>query len=240
MRALRFFTRFQWIAPASETSQFFARNPLEPEGSKNSTCVRKTLSADLRAIKNSKGIVMGKHSNFERKKDDFYPTPYEAVPALLPHLFEFVTPGNPLPLFVEPCAGDGRLIRHLESHGFHCVYACDLEPKAEGIEQKDVLFFDAALPACDLIITNPPWERDAFHAMIDKFSGHAPTWLLADADWAHTVQAAPFMQDCCVKIVSVGRISWEGNDVSGKDNCCWYYFRKDHVGRPVFYGRDGQ
>ena len=53
---------------------------------------------------------MGKRSEFERIPRDFYPTPYSAVEPLIAHLPEWYT-------FMEPCAGDGRLIDHLESNG---------------------------------------------------------------------------------------------------------------------------
>lgn len=175
---------------------------------------------------------MGKRSDFERKDRDFYPTPYEPVVPLLAHL----KPGQ---RFIEPCAGDGRLIRHLQKNGLLCAYACDIEPLddgAHGIEQKDVLFFDPAFPECDLIITNPPWEREAMHRMIDIFRAHAPTWLLFDADWMHTVQAIPFAP-FCRKVVSIGRVKWiEGSEGSGMDNCCWYLFDKD-PGPTEFYFR---
>ena len=53
---------------------------------------------------------MGKRSEFERVPRDFYPTPYSAVEPLIAHLPEWYT-------FMEPCAGDGRLIDDLESNG---------------------------------------------------------------------------------------------------------------------------
>ena len=62
---------------------------------------------------------MGKRSDFERLPRDFYPTPFEAVPPLIPHL-------NGIRRFAEPCCGDGRLVRHLESFGLACVYAGDV------------------------------------------------------------------------------------------------------------------
>lgn len=159
---------------------------------------------------------MGKNSNFERNPRDCYPTPYEAVLPLLKHV-----KGS----FIEPCAGDGRLIRHLQKNGLTCTYACDIEPQGDDIdiETQDVLFFGSKLPPCEQIITNPPWEREVLHNMIDVFSAHAPTWLLFDSDWMFTAQARPYLK-FCKKIVSIGRLSWMDNDVSGKDNCCWYQF----------------
>ena len=160
---------------------------------------------------------MGKRSNFERKEFDFYPTPLQAVIPLFPHVS-----GS----FIEPCAGDGRLIRHLEQNGLTCAYACDLEPKGEGIEKRDVLFFDSSFPEADLIITNPPWDRKSLHEMIGMFRHHAPTWLLFDSDWMFTGQAKPHLK-FCQKIVSIGRVSWMENGQAGMDNCCWYLFGKE-------------
>lgn len=167
---------------------------------------------------------MGKRSDFAPKALQKYYTPYEAVVPLFPHLPLYTK-------FIEPCAGDGRLVRHLERGDvFECVYACDISPDGSpeqngGIVQRDVLFFDSQLPACDMIITNPPWDRELLHPMIQRFVDHAPTWLLFDADWMHTAQARPY-KHLCSDIVSIGRVSWEGNGVSGMDNCCWYKFDK--------------
>lgn len=177
---------------------------------------------------------MGKRSDFEHIKAMKYYTPLQPVLPLLP----FVPAGSS---FVEPCAGDGRLIRHLESNGLRCVYACDIEPEDERIEKRDVLLFGQSLPACDFIITNPPWERNRdgtgpLHQMIELFRHHAPTWLLFDAAWAQTGQSARFMKFCHA-IIPVGRVKWiEGSDNGGKEDCSWYCFKKDpNPGFAQFY-----
>lgn len=168
---------------------------------------------------------MGRRSSFERNPRDYYPTPYEAILPLLKHIS--------VKEFIEPCAGDGRLIRHLQDNGFVCTYSCDIEPRAEKIEQKDVLFFGSELPPAQQIITNPPWGREVLHPMIDKFRNHAPTWLLFDAGWMFTGQAKPYLKFCST-IVSVGRAKWiEGSDGKGKDDCCWYKFQNHEV-RTIF------
>ena len=160
---------------------------------------------------------MGKRSSFGRNPRDYYPTPYAAVVPLL----QFLQPATG---FIEPCAGDGRLVRHLEKHGHVCKYACDIEPQAEGIAQHDILLFGQnQFPNAECIITNPPWERKVLHAMIDVLRNDLPTWLLFDADWMHTGQAAEYLK-YCRKVVSVGRVSWMDNGTSGMDNCCWYLF----------------
>lgn len=163
---------------------------------------------------------MGKRSEFERVSKDWYPTPFEAVEPLKNMLYEGFT-------FLEPCAGDGRLVKHLEAIGGICKGAYDIEPKAEGIIEADA--FEIELPKVDFIITNPPWSRPILHPMIEKFSSHAPTWLLFDADWAHTKQAAPYLSKCA-HIHGVGRVRWfPETGMSGKDNAAWYLFHNKEM-----------
>jgi len=169
---------------------------------------------------------MGKRSNFERVERDFYPTPYEAVVPLLPHL----SPGT---RFYEPCAGDGALMDHLVKRGHVCHLAFDIKSR-----RKDIRFGDALeLNFVEgMFITNPPWDRKILHPLIIHLSDMAPTWLLFDADWMHTKQSAEYMKRC-VKIVSVGRVKWiPGSKMTGKDNCAWYLFGKRKV-QTIFYGR---
>jgi hypothetical protein len=167
---------------------------------------------------------MGKRSNFERREADFYPTPRAAVVPLIPYLRGIKT-------FAEPCAGDGDLVRHLESFGLRCVYSGDIRAGQDALERAD--YGDA-----DVIITNPPWLRDVMHRLIAHLQNIRPIWVLLDADWAHTKQAAPFLSHCS-GIVATGRVKWiEGSKHSGKDNCAWYRFHIRHTAGPVFHGRD--
>jgi hypothetical protein len=164
---------------------------------------------------------MGKRSSFERLPRDFYPTPYPAVPPLIPHLRGVRT-------FAEPCCGDGALVNHLKAHGLRCVYQGDIS-----IGQ-DALALDTYGDA-DAIITNPPYQRPLMHALIQHFTHIMPTWLLMESDWACTKQAGPFMP-CCSDIVSVGRLRWiEGTTMSGKQNFAWYRFETRHRAGPIFH-----
>ncbi|MCB5411498.1 class I SAM-dependent methyltransferase [Pseudogemmobacter faecipullorum] len=175
---------------------------------------------------------MGKRSSFERRERDFYPTPRAAVLPLLPHL-EYGTS------FVEPCAGDLALVKALEGEGASCLYALDIAPR-----HPDVITFDALgdtldmyCQSADYIITNPPWARDLLHPMIRHFAAIRPSWLLFDADWVHTRQAAeftPFLR----AIVSVGRVRWiPETKYTGKDNCAWHLFDARASGPAIFHGR---
>ena len=171
---------------------------------------------------------MGKRSDFARVERDFYQTPPEAVAPLIPHL--------PICRFMEPCAGDGALVRELEYYGNTCGFSCDVEPRSPKMCKADALeLFGAG--DCDFIITNPPWARSILHPMIVHFSDMRPTWLLFDADWVHTKQAAPYLPRLR-KIVSVGRVKWiKDSPHTGKDNCAWHLFDKPSDEPAQFFGR---
>lgn len=168
---------------------------------------------------------MGKRSDgaFERRPQDHYPTPYGAVLPLIPFL-------KGVRVFAEPCAGDGDLVRHLESFGLKCGYSGDITQGLDALKTTGLHRYDA-------IISNTPWDRKILHPMIEHFQRQCPTWLLFDADWAHTRQAAPFLPQCS-HIVAVGRVKWiPGSPHTGKDNSAWFRFFYAHTDGPRFYGR---
>lgn len=175
---------------------------------------------------------MGKRSDFKRNANDYYVTPWDAVKPLLPHLRRATQ-------FIEPCAGNGALVDHLESMGHQCIAKFDTTPQRSDIERRSAFQLRWRNPGSGMIITNPPWTREILHPMIKHLSRQAPTWLLFDADWMHTSQSATLIETCR-KIVSVGRVKWiPGSDSVGKDNACWYLF--DATREPTrieFIGRD--
>ena len=164
---------------------------------------------------------MGKRSNFERRERDHYPTPYSAVKPLLSYI-------NPFLRYYEPCAGEGDLIRHLDINNIPCGGYSDIDKDARTYQYHDHKF--------DYFITNPPWDREILHPIIENLRKQKPTWLLFDADWMHTKQAIPHLY-YCEKIISVGRVKWiPDSPHTGKDNCCWYQFVKD-LTVTNFFGR---
>lgn len=173
---------------------------------------------------------MGKRSDFERRPQDKYFTPEDAVRRLA----RYLKPCR----FAEPCAGDGTLIRLLEARGFECDWRSDIAPDALDIAEADALTLTAGdVFWADSIITNPPWRRDLLHPMIEHFMRLKPTWLLFDADWVHTRQSADLIKHCA-RIISVGRLKWiPGSKGMGKDNCAWYLFEADHKDGPKLTGR---
>ena len=168
---------------------------------------------------------MGKRSNFERVERDFYPTPYEAVVPLLPHLPDKT-------VYDEPCAGEGHLIKFLWEHGHECDYAWDISPP-KNYTPKNAL--DLTFCGGDMFITNPPYDWKILNPLITHLSDIAQTWLLLPADMMHNIRMGPHMKRC-VKIVSVGRVKWFGNQ-AGKENSAWYLFDAKHTGPTTFVGR---
>jgi len=188
---------------------------------------------------------MGKRSDFERIERDYYQTPMAAVVPLIPFL-----PKDRFS-FAEPCAGDGRLVKHIreltDKRG-NCWLACDIEPDFEGMMQKDALDVTVEdVARCDMIITNPPWDRSSksgqlLHRMIKHFLDlDKPTWLLFDSDWMQTAQARPYLPNL-LAVVSIGRVKWiEGSKMTGKDNCQWHLFHpraREIAPAPQFFGRN--
>jgi len=127
---------------------------------------------------------------------------------------------------------------HLDLEGFTCVSAFDVMPLRSDIRQHDASWITRAdLNGADCVITNPPWDRAPLHQIIERCATLVPTWLLFDADWMHTAQAAPYLQ-ICRKIVSVGRVKWIAESANtGKDNCCWYLFNAKSSEPTIFVGR---
>lgn len=175
---------------------------------------------------------MGKRSEFTRRKHDQYFTPEKPVLDLVPHLPQETF------TFVEPCAGDGRLVCHLEknSRGV-CVDAYDIDPQPGGFYVRPGDAFGLVNSQVDFFITNPPWTRRILHPLIIHLSDQRPTWLLFDGDWLFTQQAKPYLPRL-KKVVVVGRVSWMENGVSGKDNAAWYLFDRGNDQQTEFYGKD--
>lgn len=172
---------------------------------------------------------MGRRSDFKRRPMDSYETPAAAVLPLVPHIRWART-------FAEPCAGRGKLVHALESHGLKCAYQGDILYGEDALERTDYgVAGHYGTP--DIIVTNPPWTRQLMHPLLEHFMAIRPTWLLLDADWMHNQQAARYMPHC-VNIVSVGRVKWMPDSGStGKDNVVWMMFSAEHREGPHFYPR---
>jgi hypothetical protein len=147
----------------------------------------------------------------------------------LPPLLRLLAPGT---RFIEPCAGAGDLVGHLERAGHVCVASYDLpiDARTASYATADAVF-----------ITNPPW-RPQFepNKIIANLSDQRPLWALLYSDWLFTLRATPFLPRLRTVAV-VGRMKWiEGSAHSGYENCCWCLFdrpRPDALVAIRFHGK---
>ena len=183
---------------------------------------------------------MGKRSTFARRARDFYPTPSSAAVPLLRHLPDGVR-------YWEPCAGDGALIDALAPRA-RCIVATDIAPGREGIYRSDVLQVpqgDILSVGLDMIVTNPPWPMPGqggapVTTLVDHLAAVRPLWLLLAWDVAAN-DYFERLRTICPVIVPIGRVSWQGNGLKGKDNAAWYLFDgRVRVGGPVVLGSLGR
>jgi hypothetical protein len=166
---------------------------------------------------------MGKRSNFERRERDFYPTPLKAVLPLIPHL-------SGVRRFAEPCCGDGRLVRHLESSGLVCVYSGDIATGQDALARN-------GYGSPDKIITNPPFSYPLLHQLLTHFLSIAPTWLLLEMGFATNERDAALLATC-THAVPIGRIRWiEGTEHSSMENFGWFHFQQNHRDGPRLHPR---
>lgn len=167
---------------------------------------------------------------FERRFNDAYDTPKEATHFLVPHLHDVLS-------FYEPCGGSGALAEQLIAAGFSCAGMSDVAPRSPEVMTASAFSLTAEmLGGADALITNPPYQRELLHRLIEHLRQLRPTWLLLEADWCFTEQAAPHL-DFCTDIVAVGRLKFiEASEHSGFDNYAWCRF-DNRLTRPRFHVR---
>ncbi len=202
---------------------------------------------------------MVKHAtNFERNSRDFYPTPKEAVIPLINYL------DKPGIKFIEPFAGDGALIRHIEDlskHHMLCIYASDIDPQVTAIgntkhpkgyttiethDYTDYGRYPIHELGANCFISNPPWINTAESkflrtSIIHNLSGLLPTWLLLKGAYAFNENMSSSMA-ICTDIIPIGRVKWiPGSAYSGTEDCAWFRFDKkarlNDITGPVLHPR---
>ncbi len=88
-------------------------------------------------------------SGYDRRENDFYPTPDWVTDAFL----NSVTLRGPV---WEPCCGDGAMARVVQEHG-HEVVASDLMDRGFGQPGVDFFASQAFPGGCRSMVTNPPY-----------------------------------------------------------------------------------
>lgn len=96
---------------------------------------------------------IAKVADLEREPNEFYPTPPEPTRALLHAEIDRL---RRFPLIWEPAAGDGAMVREMETVGLN-VIASDLIDRGCGAEIRD--FYDYRSAPAGAIVTNPPFDQ---------------------------------------------------------------------------------
>ena len=160
---------------------------------------------------------MGKYSDFSRVEKDFYPTidPNAIVKPFWERIYGKT--------YAEPCYGDGDLENQLMEVA-NCRWRSDIRETVGSSKVKDALALTRDdVGDCDLIITNPPYDRKTLLPIIEHFISLRPTWLLLPGDMMHNKYFSKYV-DTASCIISVGRLYWQANQIRGKNNFCWYYW----------------
>lgn len=187
---------------------------------------------------------MGKTSSngrFVRKQNEKYFTiDARAVEPLL----QLLKPGT---RFVEPCAGAGHLIRHLERHGHICATASDIDPEENEarpglpIYDGDVRQLTMLPHPVECFITNPPWDRSRklFWEIVDHCMRLMPTWILHSHSTLAAASAAPYLRHA-VMTTPTPRLQWEpGTEGTSSQPTCWTLFDCRHEGPMVYRPAQG-
>lgn len=168
---------------------------------------------------------------------EFYPTPPEAVRALLSvEAFD----GD----IWEPACGDGAISKTLSEAG-HAVVSTDLVD--QGFGEPGVDFLQQTLPRAKHIITNPPYGRGLADAFIrraltlTRLSGGAVAMLLNLQSLCHSVRTPRWRNAPPAAIYAVDDIVCWPEDRYGpaprhiiKHRYCWVVWRPGHQGDTIF------
>lgn len=170
---------------------------------------------------------------------EFYPTPPEAVRALLSvETFD----GD----IWEPACGDGAISRELQSAGYN-VISTDLIDRGYGTGGQD--FLKSETPLAKHIVTNPPYGT---HGLADAFvrkallhtgkTGGSVVMLLNLRSLCNPLRHAKFVKTPPAAIYAIDElVCWpEGKPTStsariANQQYCWVVWKPEHTGAPKFW-----
>lgn len=119
-----------------------ARGLFRATGKKSKPVVQRDLDGSYERVE-----------NLEREESDFYPTPPEPTRAFLHAEIDRL---RDFPCVWEPAAGDGAMVREMESTGL-TVRASDLIDRGCGADIRS--FYDFPVSPSPAIVTNPPFAE---------------------------------------------------------------------------------
>ncbi len=168
---------------------------------------------------------------------EFYPTPPEAVRALL----SVETFDGPI---WEPACGDGAIATTLAAAGHHVV---STDRYAYGFGETGIDFLAERRSRARHIVTNPPYGRglaDAFVAKalaLTRPTGAKVAMLLNLASLCHPLRTAFWRRETPARIYAIdGVVCWPvrhygpAPEAFTRHRYCWAVWSHDHQGPPTF------
>jgi hypothetical protein len=166
-----------------------------------------------------------RNSGYDRKADDFYPTPSWVTETILPYI------PNGIKRIWEPSAGKGAMLDVFSAANFG-VLGTDLNECAEKhIAAKDFLAVDELPEWVEAIITNPPYDKAA--KFIEKALNISEgrnvfiAFLLRE-DFDCAKGRRHLFGECAdfyAKVVLTKRIKFFDGPSSPSENHSWYVWR---------------
>lgn len=195
-----------------------ARGLFRATGKKSKPVVQRNLDGSYERVE-----------HLERDEADFYPTPPEPTRALLHAEIDRL---RDFPCVWEPAAGDGAMVREMESVGL-TVRASDLVDR--GCDADVRSFYDFPAAPARAIVTNPPfaecnpdpgWVRFALGALGVEYMA-----LLLPISWLGAAGRAALWAEFPPARVYVmrWRIDFTGQGQAPMLNA-WFVWDREHVG----------
>ncbi|WP_029606125.1 class I SAM-dependent methyltransferase [Kozakia baliensis] len=168
-----------------------------------------------------------RHSYADRG-NDFYPTPREAIEALI-KCERGLIPKN----IWEPACGDGAIVRPLREAGYNVV-ATDLIDYGAGFQgERDFLLEELPHREIQGIITNPPFKLAM--PFVEKAIKDVPysAWLLR-INFLESIRRLPFFRKTppariwvsSRRLPTMHRHGWEGPKASSNMFFAWFVFER--------------
>ncbi len=175
------------------------------------------------------GVLHAALSAKGRDPHDFYPTPPEAVRALLPHISDFPH------LVWEPACGDGALVHELLRGHVREVVATDIAPQPNffGI-QADFLLEPTR--RADAIVTNPPFGNLAQKFIEKAFRLDVPyIAMLLNTNFWHAASRQKLFASRPPDVIHP--LTWRLDFTGSRRpyfNCCWTVWRPNRGAFPYY------
>jgi hypothetical protein len=174
---------------------------------------------------NLAGAIHKGYETWERKAHDLYPTPEDVTQALIDALRLPKTAS-----ILDPCCGDGKLLRVFTANGYHKTRGCDIRYTGYGWQGRDYLAKNFETMGSDAIVMNPPFslatefiEKALTEAPIVAVLLKADFWNTQDRHQLGRTQPPTHMYPLTWRPAFLKKE--RGNNPLM--NCSWFVWRKD-------------